>query len=254
VKLRQVAEVASHAATNALLVVESPEPLDPEPLARYWEWSRRRLHAWMTLLSKDTLEPASFRPLLGEIFVGEMLACVWSAVLESRGRRQHDATAAAVGRKTFEEHQKLRHLAMSFMVRQADAHVREVADADQLRRRSERWTDVLLGGSPGEFDLERFAHDLRRARDFRADSGTAADLGVRSVRRSLLSASLRTAFPAELVGLPAHDELHREVVSAVLSLIPADGTEFAGGLHSFRHAAAARETGLRFTRLVQRRK
>jgi hypothetical protein len=157
---------------------------------------------------------------LAEVFVTEVLTCLAAALQVHAAERVEDAAVAAVTLQVFERHQQLRHEAMVLMLDRADAETAEVAAADRLRRRAERWTDVLLGCCPAGLDLEQFAHDPARAEDFRVEQDPITGVPRRSLRRSLLLTSLRQAFPPDLAGVPDHAPLHRAIHAALASALP----------------------------------
>jgi hypothetical protein len=78
----------------------------------------------------------------------------------------------------------------------------------------------LLGCCPAGLDIEQFAHDPRRAGDFRAEPDPFTGAPRRSLRRSLLMTSLRQAFPGDLPGVAAHAPLHRAIHAALASMLP----------------------------------
>ena len=87
---------------------------------------------------------------------------------------------------------------------------------NRLRRRVERWCDVLLGGLLHEFDAREFAFEPARAEDFAADLARQRnDPAGRNAWRLLL-VSLRNAFQSGLSPLCANPEANARIASAVL--------------------------------------
>lgn len=104
------------------------------------------------------------------------------------------------------------------------------AQLNRLRRRAERWTDLLVGQLAGAFELAEFAANPERARDF------AADLSGGSPRPGrfawpLLSASLQAAFRRVLVAVSPNADLNARIAASVLACFPA---ELFDGLGLFR--------------------
>jgi hypothetical protein len=236
-----------------ILAIEAPtagRPLVIGPAAtrQYWDASHRRSLAWLEALQdarRSGLAASGCGPVLAEVFVTDVLTCLTAALQVHAAKRLGDGSVAAVALKAFERQQRLRHEAMALMVERADAETDAVAAADRLRRRAERWTDVLLGCCPAGLDAEQFAHDPRRADDFRAEPDPFTGAPRRSLRRSLLMTSLRQAFPADLPGVPAHAPLHQAIHAALASMLPNEAPFPPNGPDQ-------PTDGIRFSRLYRR--
>jgi hypothetical protein len=109
-----------------------------------------------------------------------------------------------MARNMFEGHSKARHSALTWMVNRIHNSEKIVVALDQLRRRSERWTDLLLGHLVVRYPKANFAFDRGRAYDFGNDQLSQQIEDPKAPVWKLIQAGLRISFPdARLFPLPA---------------------------------------------------
>ena len=238
--VRHLAELAGILSVHALPIVESPGLGSAESFARLEEVFRRRSEAWAArmegLCSGSHLWSALYAedprgPLIEEILVSEILTRIAAALLAAHGQRQGDKPACRFAADLFNHHQSDRRLALVEMLEMADAHNTTVRTLDRVRRRAERWTDILLGPLSCRFAVAPLAFDSARSQEY---GRTILPYLTSPAGSGLFAAGLHTAFPETLAGLPAHAGYHRETAAAVLGLLPADLFEQDGGLHPLR--------------------
>ena len=93
---------------------------------------------------------------------------------------------------------------------------------NHLRRRAERWTDLLVGYLARHGDVAEFAFDVDRAVEFSRDLEFQTDRTGGRQAWPLLQASLRAAFQRGLAPVSPNEDLNAQIASAILSCFPAD--------------------------------
>ncbi len=208
--ISQLAEIAVLASARSQVVIQSQTALSASHLQNLWSQSRKLSVSWYQQLNElalnaqlpNVLPEAENTPdngrelssLLHEIFVTEMLVRVWATALVGHGRVHLHTTAEHISRQVVSNHSSLSERALSLLNQDDPLPLLEVAQIGRLRRKTERWTDVLIGHSGRFAKTLDFAHDPAEAAD-------VADLNLRRFARAidepvclLLRASIRTAF------------------------------------------------------------
>ena len=103
---------------------------------------------------------------------------------------------------------------------------------DRLRRRAERWTDLLVGHLAGMHDVSEFAFDPRRASDFAEDWRYRCGLQGSRHAWPLVLASLRAAFQPVLSPESPNAELNARIAASILACFPAELFDSTGLLRS----------------------
>jgi len=171
------------------------------------------------------------RRLAVEVFVAEPLTRVWTALLVASDRRRAQQLAEPIGRSVFIGHLEARRLCLQAMVDAPDAVLHEVVELDRLRRRVERWTDVLLSPLAATYPVGEFAFSTERAREFAIETSRAE---WRAAVRRLVSAGIQLSFSEGGLHIPVLSEDHLAVAVSVLSCFPSDAVEQTGELKSLR--------------------
>ena len=115
-----------------------------------------------------------FRGVLEEILSGEMLTRVWTAVLCACDRRRHSDEAEPAARSVLIGHMEARHRVLTLLVRGPGIDAEAVLRLNRLRRRAERWTDLLIGHLAGRYAVSEFAFDPPEAGILPKTSASAA--------------------------------------------------------------------------------
>ena len=212
-------------------------------IEQYWAKSKCRLDRWRRSL-KDFSDgvprpgrnsksqwPAS-QGVLEEILTGEVLTRVWTAVLCAYDRTQGTQEAEPVARSVMIGHMEARHRVLTLLVRGPGIDAEAAVKLNQLRRRTERWTDMLVGYLSGPYDVGEFAIDPHRAEDFAEDLHYQSHLkGGRHVWPLVLG-SLRAAFRQGLSPASPNADLNAEIAAAILACFPPDLFDSTGLLRS----------------------
>ena len=213
-------------------MIAGPQRLSPSAVQEYWTDSKCRLDRWAHSLKSFANDPATNDPearralwprvrgVLEEILVSEMLTRVWTAVLCGCDRRRGSLEAEPVARSVLIGHLEARHRALTFLVQGPNVDMEAAVRLNQVRRRVERWTDVLIGRLAGKDDFGEFAFDAERASDFGRDlQFQSRRAGGRHVW-ALTLASLRTAFCRCLSPNAPNGDLNARIASSVLACFP----------------------------------
>jgi hypothetical protein len=204
-RIGQLAELTWDIARTAEALVVQPVAADDPFLSDYWAATRGLANRWLQGLTEwpqavqMESDARQFTSLAVELLTGDMLLRVWSTVLAIQDRHAGDTQARAVLDLVVFNVQHARHRLLDIVLADAESF----AELDRLRRRCERWTDLLLGPLVVKHGFAHYAHDPRRAWDYGEDgvedsSGTAA---------RLLQTSFRTAFlDHDAVDLPVSEE------------------------------------------------
>jgi hypothetical protein len=241
--VRELVEVAGIVALNGPLIVRRAGSLSPVHLEQYWAASKCRFEDWHRRLkcptpfgaersSEEVDNRVELRAALDEIFVSEMLTRVWSAVLVGHDRRWQTSVDEPVAHSVLISHMEARHRALSLLLDSQSFSIREALSINRLRRRVERWTDVLIGGLLAECDAREFAVDADRAIDFAADLDRrrTAPGGRQAWRMTLVS--LRNAFQKGLHPIAANPDANARITASILGCIGDDLFDSTGLLQS----------------------
>lgn len=192
-----------------------------EALGRCWSLSRARLRHWQSRLqhlnTDATHDATVVENTLADLFVDELATRVMAAVFVVSDAAQHVSDAGPIGRNIFLGHLEARQAALRMLV-SGQLPEESVILLDRLRRRVERWSDLLLGHLVVRFGCDEFAINPERARDFGAEQ-----LGAGGAQRTLWDLSrqsLRAALLEFDAGEPLAEKLRDNLARATISWLP----------------------------------
>jgi hypothetical protein len=245
---RLFVEFTALVAAQAPLVIEGLAPIPDGLLSVYWQHSQAVLRHWRREM--QAAERASqaddcdrWHAMASNVLVSEMLTRVWGAVLTASDRRQPARRSEPIARSVLVAHQQCRAEVLRFLLHSKILPVEQLADLDRLRRRVERWTDLLVGPlilRYGE-EPEAFAFDARRARDFGQDQFQARFHSSARPAWSFLLAGLRTAFPGDSTNRRTVKDPMMPILRAVLATFPDDAFQAEGAIKSLRAVRLSRD-------------
>jgi hypothetical protein len=250
--LRHIAELAGLASANSAQLIETRAPLPAEPLNNYWHHSRKRVQIWMQHLdrwyavfgSQSACKKDAARQqataALAEIFVAEMLTRVWTGVLSAADVTRSTKFATPVARNVQAWHDSARNAALALMLNGPSLSTENLYTVDRVRRRAERWTDVLVGHLIVRYGFDDLAFDSRRAREFGALLAAGSGRASHDAAWQLTLAGLRLSFHSAGAALPATSAHNQGVAESVLATFPASAFSQHGTLESTRRLWAAR--------------
>ena len=243
---------------RAPLLIKQGGPLSSEALAEYWIASRCRFDQWgrelRVLGQSQTAPPTDASDLLSrlaeEMTLSEPLTRIVAAVCVVHDARCSAEEAAPIGVNLLQAHRdvisRLRALTFAWWPSSAP----RALHARSMARQADQWADVLLAYLTPLGDVERFAIDASRLREFAYDSqvhGAASS----ETADALLGHALRMAFAAATRPTVCGD-LNRRIAGATLGLFGPeafDGHGLARPLWMLRAERTADDTAALIDRL-----
>lgn len=203
-KLSHIAEVAALASAHSDHVIKADYPLPQSALNDYWRESKRQAAEWSERLqaTRESMDSAlacknhldeHTLAVLEQVFVWDMLTRVWGAILTTADYNRQACCLEPIARNVFISQLEARRAAMSLMVFQSQTWLGPIGRVDQLRRKAERWTDLLLGHLVVRYEVGDFAFDEARSREF-GEQQVEGSVDGRQAVWELILASLRLAF------------------------------------------------------------
>ncbi len=234
---RQMAEVAGWLSACSELVSRGIVPVEADRGMRYWTASKCRLQCWQAALKvfeDDLADPCEMHDpwhaievVIQEILVSDLLTRVWTAILVQHDQQTGHQELQSIGYSVFIGHLELRSRAMRLMLHHRAAEQQAYDRLDQVRRRMERWTDLLLSRIANLEIAAQFGFEEHRVRDFAADR-PLEDHTRRRQMETLLQASLAAALNRDLSSCPANPDLNAEIIAGILECFPEDRFDSVG--------------------------
>lgn len=162
--------------------------------------------------------------------------------------------AEPLARSVMATHMEARHRALALLLHGNGFSTKQAVALNRLRRRAERWSDVLVGGLLSLWDVREFAVEPERAEDFATDlaqqRGTSG--GQNAWRLTLVS--LRNAFQTGLSPQAANPDANSRIAGSILGCFPGelfDSTGIFQSLWMMRLTATATDAQGMITELLQ---
>lgn len=243
---RELVELAAVVAVNGPTLVSSGH-ISSDSIESYWSASKARLDQWgkslkeylqlqiCTSPSMSAERPLvlawrDVRPVLEEILVAELLTRVWTSVACLYFRSRNRGMESVV-RSVYAGHLEARNRTLNVLVYGQGFSRREAAELNALRRRCERWCDLLLGylvtpnASESATLIAEFAIEPERVREFARDLAEDRD-ALSPLPGQLLQSSLRAAFAMKLSEPSLQPDSNRQIATAILACFPNQRGEF----------------------------
>jgi len=229
--VRHLIELAGLLSAQAPQLWKLTSSFRPEGLELYRSASAGRNERWLRSLRDYrrlsihsgglmTSCQALTRAVLEEIFLSDILVRVWGGVLAGHTQQSDRPDGALVAIESLEAQQIAYREALAILVSGTCLDLPQAADLNRLRRKSERWSDLLLSHLVAQQDLDEFAVDAGRAHDFVSQrSGAAAERHFQQAW-PLLRVSLRAAWSELHPGSPSALDNERIAGGVLLSLGP----------------------------------
>jgi len=241
---RELVDLAAVVAIHAPVLIRTAEEILEESAEGYWVASKCRLDRWGRSLKKlsksigtdfvksDCGDHRAFRAILEEILAGEVLTRVWTAAMCAYDRSHGADRMEPVARSVLIGHMEARHRVLTILVSQSGLTAEEAMRLNALRRRSERWSDVLIGRLAAEHSVSEFAVDPDRARDFADDFAQQRDREGGRFAWPMLLASLRAAFQEWLEPESPNPDLNVRIAASILACFPPEVFDATGVMQS----------------------
>jgi hypothetical protein len=236
---RDLVDLAGLVALNGPLLVCAPVRPAAITLHQYWASSKFRLESWtraLKLFATLSAEPSrrdfdrwiEVRATLDEIFASEILTRVWTAVLVACDRRARANQAEPIARNVLASHLEARHRALALLVHCPGLGVKQAATVNRLRRRAERWTDVLVAGMLHVCDAREFAVERERAEDFAGLLAQRRGAAGGAQAWRLIVASMPGAFQSGMSVIAANPDANARITASILGCFPPDVFDSTG--------------------------
>jgi hypothetical protein len=236
---RELAELAAIAAIYSPVILRTGVSVPVEVLEQYWTASKCRLDRWSRVLRQlsvaaveppvpATLSWARVQPVLEEVLLSELLTRIWAALATAHDAASGQGDLEPIARNILTTHLDVRRRLLAVLANGRVLELPQVAHLDQLRRRVERWGDMLLAHLAPAVDISEFAFEPDRARDFAEDLQREAMEAERQFAGQLILASLRGSFASHLAERTPNSDLNRRIGLAVLNAIREHVDESSG--------------------------
>jgi hypothetical protein len=207
--------------------------LPPGLNEQYWSAFKCRLDRWSRLLRPlaattdaallpPTLAWPRAQPVLEEILVSELLTRIWAAAAAAYDALAGEDELEGVARNVFAGHLDARRQVLSLLADGRVIPAEEVSRLNHLRRRVERWTDMLLAHLSPLTDIGVFAFQADRAHDFADDLDRDACAEQRRFTCQLIVSSLRASFTVGLAESSPNRDLNVRLAATLLPLFRDD--------------------------------
>jgi hypothetical protein len=240
----ELLDLAAIVSAHGPVLVEGPGTLSTSGLEQYWTASQCRFDRWSkTFKEVSSLAAgpgrdrpagcwATFRATLEEVLTGEVLTRVFGAVVTAYDIRRKSDQAEPIARSVMIGHLEARNRVLRHLVGSSGIDTEEAFRLNRLRRRTDRWSDMLVGYLNELVDVRQFAVDPQRAVDFAEDLCYRRRLPGGRHAWTLLVASLRASFGTGLSASSPNHDLNRRIASSVLSCFRSELFESTGTLRS----------------------
>lgn len=233
---KHAGEMVSAAATLAghgpRLLLEAPSTIQAR-CQEYWLASHDRGQKWgaalriheapYSLMTQDEQQRKwlLLHGLFEEIMAAGIFARVWTAITESFSPEYEldSFIQSAYGGQL-----EARRRALKLILKKTVKHWQS-AELDQLRRRAERWTDLLLAHLAHSCSVSAYAFEMARVEDF---AETLASHDHRSIASAMLLKSLDRPMGQNIQVKCPHPELNRRVAESVLAALGPDTCDSTG--------------------------
>ena len=240
---RELVEVAAMVAAHGPVLIEGSARISGSALVQYWTASKCRLDRWVRSLKKfatdsshepDNLAPlwAEVRPVLEEILVAEVGVRVWTAVLYAYDRRRQTVDAEPIARSVLVGHLEVRQRALALLIHSPHIAAEDAVRLNRVRRRAERWTDLLLGHLTQNYPSSELAFEPDRCLEFSSELRQEKHQAASTQAWRLTLASLRVAFQTGLADRTPNADMNRDIADSILACFPAELFDATGTMHS----------------------
>ena len=255
--LQQVAEMVTLLSAHSSVVIGSAARFPRDALLRFWSCSQARLKDCHRIIQDYVARARSATPLerhilweqtdaaACEVLISDMTCRVWSAILIASDRTRGVCDAEPIARHVFLRQMEARQEVLQLMVDGPGVGVDQVLHLDRLRRRLERWVDLMLGHLVVRYDVREFVFDIERSLDFGSEQLQAWNTPQHDRLWQLYLLCVRGGFGERLPPLPLHGRLRTESVRAILACFPSDAFKSEGALKSPWLARLTRDESLR---------
>jgi hypothetical protein len=242
--VRELIELSSAIVTNASELITCQPRLAARAMESYWVQSKVRSDHWTKAINDysracvagSVTERAvawqQIRPVLEEILASEILTRVWCATICHVDNGPTRGEFAPIARSVLMSHHESRNRALNTMVYGQGSTLSDAVTLNRLRRRVEKWNDVLIGGLLVQFDSRAYAFDVNRAQAYAKElTDEQRDLRQCAAWESLRT-SLTAAFQTGISLLAVSNNANRAIAVSVMNGLPANWFDGPNVAHS----------------------
>ena len=231
--VRDLVELAALVAVEAPRLMDRGTTVSFRVIDEYWAASKCRLDRWGRLLRKlraaqgqpelpATLSWARVCPVLEEILATELLTRLWAAASRALDAACGEQELAPVAGNIFSAHLDARCRVLAILAEEQVISPREASHLNQLRRRVERWNDMLLAHLSPFVEIDEYAFEPARAHEFAEDLDRESAYTDARLTSQVVLASLRASFAEGLSERSPNADLNRRIAAAILTVVHED--------------------------------
>jgi hypothetical protein len=240
----ELVELAALLAANSASFLSADVRISPHSLDEYWTISKCRLDRWYRTLHdfRAQMEETRQRPTAAqwkrlrtvaeEILGGEVLARVWCAIMAAADRIAGVDVGESISRSVLIGHMEARNRALALVLSGRGVEPSQALMLNRLRRRTERWTDLLVGYVAQHHPVSGFAPDPERALDFAEDLRRHRDCEGGRHAWPLTLAALRAAIGKGFAAISPNADLNTRIAGSILAALPAGAFDGVGVMRS----------------------
>lgn len=228
-------EIAAFASARSDVLFAAGRIADA-PLERFLGCGRSLVASWTATLDEyravlPTLESimdgeevseywSELADFFEEVFVSELLFRVWGAVLTAADQESGQVRGEPIARRVLIDTLFVRRDALAIIADSDFQSHPELLRCEKVRRKVERWSDVLIGHLTLRYDVNDFAFSAERCRDFGIEQLEQEVLDSRSAVWEMILTGLRLAFPSTQAMFSPTSDDHRRLISSILTAFP----------------------------------
>jgi len=230
--VKSLAEIAWLVSRVGNPLIESQIAPSASAMRDFWQTTRELQRRWDDFLADEPLKMSQdttrFAEVAAELFSTELLVRVWSTVLGRLDQNSGRDDLTRISRNAVSGLLQIRNRLLSQLLDSPASTGTWGADLDRLRRRCDRWTDLLIGNVCGKDELVTFAFDPERARDFAEDVHDSESFA--HPVELLVAAGVRLSFLGQLPEVTLESPAFEKLVKSILASIPVRAFDENGSL------------------------
>ncbi|MBS0205258.1 MAG: hypothetical protein JSS49_20325 [Planctomycetes bacterium] len=220
--VKSLAEVAWLVSRLGPQMIASQAEPSSTALRDFWQSTRKLQQIWDQFLDQEPFSvpdaATHLEQIAAQVFTTELLTRVWATILGSIDQRTGRNDLTRIATNSVSGLLQIRHRLLKHILHPSAPSGSWAADLDRLRRRCDRWTDLLIGNLCGADEFFRFAFDAERARDFAEDAhdGVNASHPV----ELLVAAGVRLSFLGQLPTVSVDSPAFQGLMQSILGSLP----------------------------------
>lgn len=233
-RLHDFADLAALLSRHSLHVIEQDGSRGETLAENFWVHSRRLKSLWeQDMEATDTAEDREeWSDLAEEFFTADLLSRVWGGLLLAMSDRQRAFRARGLTTQVLGWNMNLRNNLLQTMTLRWDQWGGHVPRLDLLRRRMERWTDLLLSPLILRHPVDGACFSTERALDAAPAYDQSRYHAGHAGLWNLTGAALRSSVPARMLAQGERLKIHSDMTGSILSGFPTAAFDSGGVLRS----------------------